>query len=1075
MKQLLSILLFLLPLELLAQSAPSGYTTNFGLRKYAQGANPGADSLNANWTAIDFLSGWTRSGAGLNLWTSQTQPKVHIRTLAGDTTGTRLLNVYGDAWSSGNWFSNVVSGSLSPGFAGQRALTGPAAVTSGTKILSLLGQGYNGTSYVTGGEIAYKATETFSGSARGTEIEFYTTPNASTTNTLALTLGQDQSANFEAEVGVGGTLSVTGATTLAAMSATTGTFSSTITVNNANGFIISAAAGGDRGIFGQTAGVNRWKVILGDATAESGSDVGSDLLFQSRTDAGAVKTNVLRLTRAGLVTLDGNLTVTGATTLAGVTSSSGGWFKGTSWVGQGKHSPVTDGLSIDHDGSSALGIIVGDITTVSNNTGIFLRTTGNAYVSQGTGGVMHVGGNTSGTNAITIAQSSGNLTVTGDAAINGGDFTSTATTFNLLNATVTTGNLFGAATTVNLGAAGGVLNSSLNLLPNLTDTYDLGSPEKLWRKGWLSEMQAILFAENTISLLGGWFYVTKGQGTVEEDVDGSETAIDFGSGASLAENDFVIFRNSGEVEYMKIGTNVSGNNWNVTRDVDGSGANTWPQGTPFANFGQAGNGRIELNAFDTPRLSIMQQGGAFNLQTEVIRLGDLNGNWGYAAQTWGLAVGKYEAGFNSITVDTANGIRMFDGTDEVSQWLNDSLVLGSRATENIHLSPTTLSFRDGTETTHAKLAGSVLTLGDEDGGEYATFDGTNGIKLFGGGVESVNIKNDGTATIGKSLTAGSGDDVAIISGDDATYRFWAGDATAADAEFKVEKDGSVIATDMTAGGFQINTSIVHPQTGFTRSAILGSSSTSLIANSPGIDGDPGTDVHAFFAQPWTTDMSSDNLYGYFVFIPDSGGNANQYGVHSTVNGATTNSWGVHATATAGTPVGVYGEAVGSAVNAFGLRGKASGATNNYAGYFEDGSIFIKEKVTTYNNIATEGYGVPAIVDLTSATGQTASIAATALSNTTATGIYRVSVYLEAESPQASGSTVFATIHWEGDSGENITENTATITLTTDDDENTHKTFFINHTGAGAVSIQYSTTYSGADDSYLIKVVAERLN
>jgi hypothetical protein len=45
--------------------------------------------------------------------------------------------------------------------------------------------------------------------------------------------------------------------------------------------------------------------------------------------------------------------------------------------------------------------------------------------------------------------------ITGDLAVNGGDITTSVTTFNLLNSTVTTGNLFGAGTTVSIGAATG--------------------------------------------------------------------------------------------------------------------------------------------------------------------------------------------------------------------------------------------------------------------------------------------------------------------------------------------------------------------------------------------------------------------------------------------------------------------------------------------------------------------------------------------------------------------------------------------------------------------------------------------
>jgi fibronectin-binding autotransporter adhesin len=47
------------------------------------------------------------------------------------------------------------------------------------------------------------------------------------------------------------------------------------------------------------------------------------------------------------------------------------------------------------------------------------------------------------------------LTLTGDAAVNGGDITTTATTATVFNTTATTVNAFGAATSLNLGAATG--------------------------------------------------------------------------------------------------------------------------------------------------------------------------------------------------------------------------------------------------------------------------------------------------------------------------------------------------------------------------------------------------------------------------------------------------------------------------------------------------------------------------------------------------------------------------------------------------------------------------------------------
>lgn len=66
--------------------------------------------------------------------------------------------------------------------------------------------------------------------------------------------------------------------------------------------------------------------------------------------------------------------------------------------------------------------------------------------------------------AITLGATTGtttvrnDLVVTGDAAVNGGDITTSATTFNLLESNATTVNAFGAATTINLGATAGTVN-----------------------------------------------------------------------------------------------------------------------------------------------------------------------------------------------------------------------------------------------------------------------------------------------------------------------------------------------------------------------------------------------------------------------------------------------------------------------------------------------------------------------------------------------------------------------------------------------------------------------------------------
>lgn len=216
-------------------------------------------------------------------------------------------------------------------------------------------------------------------------------------------------------------------------------------------------------------------------------------------------------------------------------------------------------------------------------------------------------------------------------------------------------------------------NVASNLIPTATDTYDLGSSTKLWRKGWLSEMDAVLFAENTIAVIGGWMYICKGQGVLAADLpaEGGSHNYALPSGLSCAVNDFLVLRSSLQVEYMQVTAIVGGGVYTVTRALDGAG-HLWPAGSVIVNLGYDGTGRIELNAYDTPRLSILKQGATYNAQTESVRIGDLNGLGGAGASAYGLFAGDannylrfdptttpnfvLKAGGGAVGIDGAGGI-----------------------------------------------------------------------------------------------------------------------------------------------------------------------------------------------------------------------------------------------------------------------------------------------------------------------------------------------------------------------------------------------------------------------------------
>ena len=207
-----------------------------------------------------------------------------------------------------------------------------------------------------------------------------------------------------------------------------------------------------------------------------------------------------------------------------------------------------------------------------------------------------------------------------------------------------------------------VSSVSSDLIPSSNDTYDLGTSTLMWRKGWLSELDAVLFAINTKTLLGGWLTVGKDAGTLGADVAAADDQIDFG--AARTPGEWVELRAAGKVEYIKIGSLVSGTTYWVDaahdgdRDLDGSGANDWAAGTPYDVLGTPGDGRVELNAYDTPRIQVLVQGATATAKVEQIRLGDLDGNWGYSSPIFGMAVGEYASGLANLTWDPDNGLRL---------------------------------------------------------------------------------------------------------------------------------------------------------------------------------------------------------------------------------------------------------------------------------------------------------------------------------------------------------------------------------------------------------------------------------
>jgi len=281
-----------------------------------------------------------------------------------------------------------------------------------------------------------------------------------------------------------------------------------------------------------------------------------------------------------------------------------------------------------------------------------------------------------------------------------------------------------------------------SIMPHNSDTYDLGSSASLWRKIWGSELSAVVFAQYEQTLLGGWFTVSKGEGVLPADILSTDTTIDLGAGTYEA-NDVLVFRgvigSNPQVEYIRVVSLSSGTTYNVTRDLDGTGANDWQTGTVFANYGQTGDGRIELNAYDSPRISVFSHSDTIANFREQVRIGDLINGWGYSASTYGGAFGAYESGKANITIDPTSGIRIRNYDQTVIQ------LTGTEASfENVIKLGTNGRLQQGTGTWGTDFTGSAIW---NDSGAMMMGGWNNNVKQWWGGSDGKFYAGDGNVLL----------------------------------------------------------------------------------------------------------------------------------------------------------------------------------------------------------------------------------------------------------------------------------------------------------------------------------------
>ena len=96
----------------------------------------------------------------------------------------------------------------------------------------------------------------------------------------------------------------------------------------------------------------------------------------------------------------------------------------------------------------------------------------------------------------------------------------------------------------------------------------------------------------------------------------------------------------------------------------GVSSGTFRAGTTVVNYGKSGQGFIVMNsgAAEAPFFSLRTHAGSpWSATTELMRIGNLKGNWGYSGDVYGVALGSFGLTNVSLTVDETDGLRIRRG------------------------------------------------------------------------------------------------------------------------------------------------------------------------------------------------------------------------------------------------------------------------------------------------------------------------------------------------------------------------------------------------------------------------------
>lgn len=368
-------------------------------------------------------------------------------------------------------------------------------------------------------------------------------------------------------------------------------------------------------------------------------------------------------------------------------------------------------------------------------------------------GALGTGSITSGFGAIDV----------GADGITGGAFSGTtgAFTTSVTTPTLTHGSSLTLAPTGDV-----IFNPTGNdLLPTTGYDLNIGALTNKFLTLHAAELWVeTLVAQDTLATIGGRVLVGPTTTLTADLLSGAESIQVKHN--QIASGDRLVLQANGQLEWLAVTSGASGSAgayiYSVTRNLDGSGANNWTAGDAVFNTGTTGDGFIDLYSVNgvIPGSTVgptivgnVRTGTTYSNIDPRWAIGNLNGLYGYSADTYGAAFGSPSAAW--IKIDPTNGLRIGHNTTtkiELDASGNASFVQGDVSIDEngILLALATSGVTSDSNSYRFNAGG---------GGQQI---GLYGYRDSGDTIRTLQLRNSNAADSTLSVTAVSGD-VAVLN------------------------------------------------------------------------------------------------------------------------------------------------------------------------------------------------------------------------------------------------------------------------------------------------------------------------